>query len=76
MTQVYEQAREIAQNESMRIAIHNREKFLIGQNSLKEEGREEGYEEGYLEAQKEFEVKEKEYLEKIKKLETELKKNL
>ena len=37
-TQVYEQAREIAQNESMRIAIHNREKFLIGQNSLKEEG--------------------------------------
>ena len=42
MTQVYEQAREIAQNESMRIAIHNREKFLIGQNSLKEEGREEG----------------------------------
>gem|GEM_PF-2718687 len=68
MTQVYEQAREIAQNESMRIAIHNREKFLIGQNSLKEEGREEGY----LEAQKEFESERKDYEDEISKLKAEI----
>ena len=55
-------------NESMRIAIHNREKFLIGQNSLKEEGREEGY----LEAQKEFESERKDYEDEISKLKAEI----
>ncbi|MCL2099495.1 MAG: Rpn family recombination-promoting nuclease/putative transposase [Oscillospiraceae bacterium] len=70
MTQVYEQAREIAMNESKRIAIHRREKFLIDQNSLKEDGRDEGY----LMAQKEFEDERKDYEDRIKALEKELKK--
>jgi hypothetical protein len=41
MEQVYEQAREIALNESKRIEVERRELFLIGQNSLERYGRDQ-----------------------------------
>jgi predicted transposase/invertase (TIGR01784 family) len=70
MAQVYEQAREIAMNETKRIEVERRELFLIGQNSLERYG----FEQGKKEAQKEFEVKEKEFEVKEKDFENEIKK--
>ena len=52
MSQVYEQARTIAMNESQRIEVLNRELFLIGQNSIKHYEREQGKLEGKLESAK------------------------
>ena len=40
MSQVYEQARTIAMNESKRMEVFNRELFLIGQNTLERYGHE------------------------------------
>ena len=42
MTQVYEQAREIAMNENRRIEVENRERFLIDQNSLRDDSFQDG----------------------------------
>jgi predicted transposase/invertase (TIGR01784 family) len=42
MSQVYEQAKEIAMNESQRIEVLNRKLFLIGENSIKHYEREQG----------------------------------
>jgi predicted transposase/invertase (TIGR01784 family) len=49
MSQVYEQARTIAMNESKRIEVENPKMFLIGQNTLREQGKEEGREEERIE---------------------------
>ena len=70
MIQVYNQARQIAMNETKRIEVENRERWIIDQNSIRYYEREQGK----LEAQKEFEIKEKGYEDKIKKLEEELNK--
>ena len=42
MRQVYEQAKEIAMNESQRIEVLNRKLYLIGENSIKQYEREQG----------------------------------
>jgi len=52
MGQVYEQAREIAMNETKRIEVENREKFLIDQNTMEWYAREQGKLEGKLETAK------------------------
>ena len=48
MRQVYEQAREIALNENKRIEVENRERFLIDQNSLRDDGFRDGVSTGEL----------------------------
>ena len=42
MNQVYSQAREIAMNETKRIEVENRERWLIDQNSIRDYEREQG----------------------------------
>ena len=49
MERVYAQAREIALNETKRIEVENRERWLIDQNSLQSDAFEEGKLEGKLE---------------------------
>ena len=49
MEQVYNQAKEIAMNDAMRIDLENREKWIIDQNTLKWWERTHGREEGRLE---------------------------
>jgi len=52
MRQVYEQAREIAMNETKRIEIENRERWIIDQNSIKDYALKQGKLEGKLETAK------------------------
>ena len=49
MSQVYNQAREIAMNETKRIEVENRERWIIDQNSIMHHAHEEGRLEGKLE---------------------------
>ena len=48
MSQVYNQAREIAMNETKRIEVENRERWIIDQNSIRHYEREQGKLEGKL----------------------------